>query len=182
MSPAAAASWCRKDAAGASNSESTDAVARFATGGNDSLVLVAGTASFPHRLTEHWQPTSQVRARAQAQGRMTVRKTLIQCQKPNCRAPYVALLQNEAPPTAPLCIECDTPLPPTVSGEFVYFAVSPSTSASRMMQAAPDRTAAMPGSITPLASARAARMAPLLIVKSLQQSFKSRWQRYPLAR
>jgi len=104
-----------------------------------------------------------------------VRKTLIQCQKPHCRAPHVALLQNEAPPTAPLCIECDTPLPPTVAGEFVYFAVSPSTSASRMMQAEPDLTAAMPRSITPLTSARAARMAPLLIVKSLQQSFKSRW-------
>ena len=106
-----------------------------------------------------------------------MRKTLIQCQEPNCRARYVALLQNEAPPTAPLCIECDTPLPPTVAGEFVYFAVSPSTSACRVMQAAPDRTAAIPRSITPVPSARAARIAPLLIVKSLQQSFKSRWQR-----
>jgi hypothetical protein len=111
-----------------------------------------------------------------------MRKTLIQCHNPNCGAPYVALLQNEAPPTAPRCIECDTPLPPTVEGEFVYFAVPPSTSASRMMQAAPDRTAAMPRPITPLTSARAARMAPLLIVKSLQQSFKSRWQRYLPAR
>jgi hypothetical protein len=111
-----------------------------------------------------------------------VRKTSIQCQNPNCRARYVALLQNEAPPIAPLCIECDTPLPPTVAGEFVYFAVSPSTSESRTMQAAPDRTAAMPRSIAPLTSARPAKMAPLLIVKSLQQSFKSRWQRHPLAR
>jgi hypothetical protein len=105
-----------------------------------------------------------------------VRKTLIQCHTPNCGAHYVALLQNEAPPTAPRCIECGTPLPPTVEGEFVYFAVSPSTSASRMMQAAPDRTAAEPRSMTPLTSAGAAKMAPFLIVKSLQQSFKSRWQ------
>jgi hypothetical protein len=168
--------------AGASNSESTEAVARFATGGNDSLLLVAETASSPHRLTEQWQPTSQCMCRAQARGRTTVRKTSIQCQKPNCGARYVALLQNEAPPTAPLCIECNTPLPPTVEGEFVYFAVSPSISASRTMQAAPDRTAAMPRSIAPLTSARAARMAPLLIVKSLQQSFKSRWPCYPPAR
>ena len=109
-------------------------------------------------------------------------KTLIQCQNPNCGARYVALLQNEAPPTAPRCIECDTPLPPTVAGEFVYFAVSPSTSGWRMMQAAPDRTATIPRSITPVISARAARMAPLLIVKSLQQSFRSRWQRYLPAR
>jgi hypothetical protein len=112
---------------------------------------------------------------------MTVRKTLIQCHKPNCGARHVALLQNEAPPTAPLCTECDTPLPPMVAGEFVYFAVSSSTSASRMMQAAPDRTAAKPRSMTPLTSDRAARMAALLIVKSLQQSFKSRWQRYTAA-
>jgi hypothetical protein len=111
-----------------------------------------------------------------------VRKTSIQCQNPNCGAPYVALLQNEAPPIAPLCIECHTPLPPTVAGEFVYFAVSPSTSASRMMQAAPDRTAAMPRPITPLTFAPAGMMAPLLIVQSLQQSFKSRWQRHHPAR
>jgi hypothetical protein len=111
-----------------------------------------------------------------------VSKTLIQCQKPNCRARYVALLQNEAPPTAPLCIECDTPLPPTVAGEYVYFAVSPSTSAWRMTQAAPDRTAAIPRSIAPVTSPRSARMAPLLIVKSLQQTFRSRWQRYLPAR
>ena len=110
-----------------------------------------------------------------------MRKTSIQCPNPNCRAHYVALLQNEPPPTPPLCIECDTPLPPTVAGEFVYFAVSPATSASRTMQAAPDPTAAMPRSITPLASAPAARMAPLSVVKSLQQSFKSRWQRFSRA-
>jgi hypothetical protein len=57
-----------RHAAGASNSESTDSVARFATGGNDSLVLVAETASSPHRLTEQWQPTSQSMCRAQARG------------------------------------------------------------------------------------------------------------------
>ena len=111
-----------------------------------------------------------------------MRKTLIQCQNPNCGTRHVALLQNEPPPTAPLCIECHTPLPPTVAGEFVYFAVSPSTSESRTMQAAPDRTAAMPRLIAPLTCARPAKMAPLLIVKSLQQSFKSRWQRHPQAR
>lgn len=71
-----------------------------------------------------------------------MRKTSIQCQKPNCGTRHVALLQNEAPPVAPRCIACDTPLPPTVTGEFVYFAVAPSTSESRTMQAAPDRDAA----------------------------------------
>ena len=116
-----------------------------------------------------------------------MRKTLIQCQNPNCGTRHVALLQNEPPPAAPRCIECDTPLPPTVAGEFVYFAVSPSTSKSRAiesrtMQAAPDLTAAMPRAIAPLTCARPAKMAPLLIVKSLQQSFKSRWQRHPQAR
>lgn len=112
-------------------------------------------------------------------GRTTVRKTLIQCQNPNCGTRHVALLQNEPPPAAPRCIKCDTPLPPTVEGEFVYFAVSPSTTKSRAIesQAAPDLTAAMPRAIAPLTCARPAKMAPLLIVKSLQQSFKSRWQR-----
>jgi hypothetical protein len=105
-----------------------------------------------------------------------VQKAFIQCHTPHCRAHYVALLQNEAPPTAPRCIKCNTPLPPKVEGEFVYFAVSPSTSVSRMMQVALDRNAAERRSIAPLTSARTERVAPFLIVKRLQQSFKSRWQ------
>jgi hypothetical protein len=38
---------------------------------------------------------------------------------------YLALLRNETPPTAPLCVECDTPLPPIVDGRFVYFVLAP---------------------------------------------------------
>jgi hypothetical protein len=159
-------------AAGACNSESTETVARSATGGNDSFV--AGPASSQCGLTSTGNHIAG--CAGTAPGRTTVRKALIQCHTPNCGAHYVALLQNEAPPTAPLCIECGTPLPPTVDGEFVYFAVSPSTSASRMGQAAPDRTAAEPRSNTPPTSAQTAKTAPFLIVKSLEPSFKSRWQ------
>jgi hypothetical protein len=61
-----------------------------------------------------------------------VRKTSIQCSNPNCRARHIALLQTEAPPTAPLCVACETPLPSTAEGQFVYFAVSPSGSVSWM--------------------------------------------------
>ena len=152
------------------------AVARFATGGNDSLV--AGTTS-PHAGSkEDTGNPHRKYVQGRTGGGRPLRKILIQCQKPNCRAHHVALLQNEPPPTGPLCIACNTPLPPTVDGEFVYFAVSASTSTSRTMQAAPDHTAATPRSVAPLTSTQAARMAPLLIVKSLQQSLRSRWQRF----
>jgi hypothetical protein len=50
-----------------------------------------------------------------------------------------------------------------------------------MMQAEPDRTATTPRSMSPPTPAQAVRTAPRLIVKSLQQSFKSRWQRFHLA-
>jgi hypothetical protein len=39
------------------HSESTETIARFDTGANDSLILVAETASSPHRLTTHVQRT-----------------------------------------------------------------------------------------------------------------------------
>ena len=49
----------------------------------------------------------------------------IRCLNPNCRARYLALLRDKAPPVAPLCVECDMPLPQRVEGEFVYFVFAP---------------------------------------------------------
>ena len=50
---------------------------------------------------------------------------MIQCQNPNCRARYTALLRSEEPPTVPFCVECDTPLTQMFEGEFVYFVFAP---------------------------------------------------------
>jgi hypothetical protein len=77
-----------------------------------------------NKLAEHYKVLAAEveRAIAELKSRHLV---TIQCKSPNCRARYTALLRNDAPPTAPICIECDMTLPTTIQGEFVYYILTP---------------------------------------------------------
>jgi hypothetical protein len=78
-----------------------------------------------NKLAEHYKVLAAEVEQAIAELK-SGHRVMIQCQNPNCRARYTALLRNEAPPTAPICIECDMTLPTTIEGEFVYSILSPS--------------------------------------------------------
>ena len=43
---------------------------------------------------------------------------LVKC--PNCGAQFIAVLRDDAPEKAPICVECDALLPPVIEGRYLY--------------------------------------------------------------